>query len=172
MKHTIPHSKFIKIFLLRCTQDGSIAAAQRLPLRQEFVHSLCIADQLGVLRSIEHIAQERSHRAGPSPSSVATVEESLQTVNLTGSTSPEEESQKLKDSEPKNLTEDDASQKDTACKDESCTSGSNEKLKSSDSKSETVDSKTKAAATGVGIDSRSKTSTLRYYGAGVGSFLT
>ena len=98
------------------------------------------------------------------------MEESLQTVNLTGSsTSPEEESQKLKDSEPKNLTEDDTSRKDTACKDESCTSGSNEKLKSS---SETVDSKTKAAATGVGIDSRSKTSTLRYYGAGVGSFLT
>ena len=98
------------------------------------------------------------------------MEESLQTVNLTGSTSPEEESQKLKDSEPKNLIEDDASQKDTTCKDESCTSGSNEKLKSSDSKSETVDSKTKAGATGVAIDSRSKT--LRYYGAGVGSFLT
>ena len=38
-------------------QDGSVATSQRLPLREEFVHSLCIADQLGVLRSIEHIAR-------------------------------------------------------------------------------------------------------------------
>jgi hypothetical protein len=145
-----------------------------LPLRQEFVYSLCIAEQLGVLRSIEHIAKslhERSHPAGSSLSSLATVEESLQAVSSTGSNSLEDESQNfIKDSEPKKLTEDDTSRKDTACKDGSCTSGPNEKLESSDSKSETVDSKTKAAATGVAIDSGSKK--FRFYGAGEGSFFT
>ena len=147
-----------------------------MPLRQEFVHSLCIADQLGVLRSIEHITKtlhKKSHPSESPLSSLATVEESLQAVSLAGpgSNSPEE-SQKFKDSDPTKLTEDDVSQKDTACEDESCTSRSNEKLKSSNSKNETVDLETKAAsaATGVAIDSRSKT--LRYYGAGVGSFLT
>ena len=38
-------------------QDGRVATSQRLPLREEFVHSMCMADQLGVLKSIEHIAK-------------------------------------------------------------------------------------------------------------------
>ncbi len=143
-----------------------------MPLRQEFGHSLCIAEQLGVLSSIEHIAKslhERSHPAGSSLFSLAAVEESLQAVSSTGSNSLEEESQKLKDSEPIKLTEDDTSRKDTACEDGSFTSA-NEKLESSDPKNETVNSKTKAVATGVAIDSGCKK--FRYYGAGVGSFFT
>ena len=45
-----------------------MATSQRLPLRSEFVHSLCIAEQLGVLKSIENIAKSL-HTRTPTPSS-------------------------------------------------------------------------------------------------------
>lgn len=88
---------------------------------------------------------------------------SLEAISSTGSSSLGD-GRNLKDSEPIKMTEDDTSQKDSTCEDKSCTSGPNEELKSS--KSETVDSKMKAATT----DGGSKK--FRYYGAGVGTFLT
>lgn len=174
---SVKHNKItLSLTQKQYTQDGTIAASQHLPLRQEFVYSLCIAEQLGVLKSIEHIAKSLHESRQPESSllSLATVEESLEAVSLTGSTcnSLEEEGQKLKDSEPMKMTEDDKSRKDTVCKDTSFTSGPKEKLKSSDFKSETVDSKikSKAAATDIVTDSGSKK--FRYHGAGEGSFLT
>lgn len=158
------------------TQDGTIAASQRLPLRQEFVHSLCIAEQLGVLRSIEHIAKSLHGRRQPgSPSSMATVEANLEAISTTDNSSILEDGQKLNEcvhpegvAEPTKASKDDTSQKDSDSEEKSCTSRPNEKLSSS--KSDTVDSKMKAAATGVVTESGSKK--LRYYGAGVGTFLT
>ena len=155
------------------TQDGTIATSQHLPLRQEFVHSLCIAEQLGVLKSIEHIAKSLHERSQPgrgsSISSMATVEASLEAIGLTDSNSLEE-SENCKDSEPAKMAEDETSWRDTACKDEPSNSGPIiDKLKSS--QSETVDSKLKpAAATIAAIDGG--TMVFKYYGAGVGTFLT
>ena len=48
-------------------QDGSVLSSLCLPLRLEFVYSLCIADQLGVLKSIEHIAKTLHRKAHPLP---------------------------------------------------------------------------------------------------------
>ena len=96
------------------------------------------------------------------------MEASLEAIRLTGSSSLED-GKKLKDSESTKMTEDDTNQKDSTCEDKSCISGPNDKLNNS-SERETVDSKMKAAATGIAIDSGSKK--FRYYGAGVGTFLT
>lgn len=56
-----------KLILSFSLQDGSIASSQYLSLRSEFVHSLCIADQLGVLKSIKHIAKTLHAGSQPSP---------------------------------------------------------------------------------------------------------
>ena len=48
-------------------QDGSVDSSQQCPLRLELVHSLCIADQLGVLKSIEHIARTLHAENQPQP---------------------------------------------------------------------------------------------------------
>ena len=165
------HSKILTHTFI---QDGTIATSQHLPLRQEFVHSLCIAEQLGVLKSIEHIAKSLHEQSQPgrglSLSSMATVEASLEAIGLTGSNSLEE-SKNCKDSETTKMTEDETSWRDTACKDEPSNSGPIiEKLKSSQSETVATDSKLKPAATIAAIDGR--TTEFKYYGVGVGSFLT
>lgn len=50
------------------TQDDGIDCChEAVPLRYEFVHSLCIADQLGVLESIKHIAATHHEMNRPPP---------------------------------------------------------------------------------------------------------
>ena len=63
-----------KMLYYHLLQDGSIAVSQHLPLREEFVHSLCIADQLGVLRSIEHIVRTLHARTGTQTDARASTE--------------------------------------------------------------------------------------------------
>ena len=47
--------------------DGIDCCHEPVPLRYEFVHSLCIADQLGVLESIKHIAATHHEMNRPPP---------------------------------------------------------------------------------------------------------
>ena len=63
---TVATNQYYKGYLIYLFQDGSIDFSQNpLPLRLELVHSLCIAEQLGVLESIKHIAKEIHERDQP-----------------------------------------------------------------------------------------------------------
>ena len=46
-------------------QNGSIDTSCALALRTEFVHTMCMAQQLGFLKSIEHIARELHSKNAP-----------------------------------------------------------------------------------------------------------
>ena len=108
---------------------------------------------------------------------MATVEASLEAISITDNNILEDD-QKINDcvlsesaTEPAKVSKDDTNQKDSDCEEEkSCTSRPNEKLSSSKGEAVTVDSKMKAAASSITVDGGSKK--LRYYGSGVGTFLT
>ena len=151
-------------------------------MRSEFVYSLCIAEQLGVLKSIEHLAKRLQARGAPlSPSTLhdknhqleetASTEVSKNTESAEISPdSPTKESDGRDNTGEAELKNDLHTMEKRGREGEEKLTENLEKLNLSPGEPEHSEHRTEAAVATC-ANSVSKNTQLRFYGVGAGTFL-